>query len=218
MRTVIHRPVVVFPYEKLGADFSEGATNTSAKLTANAAVFPNCDPTPPVLAGQVAAFVAADVLTKTNKGAIPAREAQREILWGGLEGVRGSVQKVCDSNPEQAAVYASQAGLALLERHPPVPVILAGALTTTKGAVRLKASLALLTAMLPPVKGKGGRKTILWRYTLDGGKTFVTADSTPFVTTTIAGLPLETDVGFQVALKDRRGTTSWSQTFVLHVY
>jgi hypothetical protein len=68
------------------------------------------------------------------------------------------------------------------------------------------------------VKGKAGKRTIFFRYTLDGGKSFIDVEATPWVTTTVSGLPLNTDVGFQVSLKDRRRRTPWSQTYTVHVY
>ncbi len=187
-------------------------------MSGNPTTFAVCTPTMPILRGLIDDFVTANNLTKSNKGAVPARETKRDNLWAGLGSERGCVQILCDANPEQADSIATSAGMQLKQHSSPDQKILTGVLTTTKGSVALKASLKLLIAMLPSVKGQGGKRTILWRYTLDGGKTFVNADSTPFITTVISGLPLGTDVGFEVALKDRRGTTNWSQTFTLHVY
>jgi len=196
----------------------DGANLIWTKMSEDATLSAASDPALPVLRTKIDDFEAAHALTKTEKNAVPAREAQRESLWSSLGSELGAVQRLCDAAPGDAGTIAASAGMRLKARRRDTVELLTAQLTTTKGTVALRASLALLIAMLPPGRGQGGKRTILWRYTVNNGASYVDVESTPFVTREVAGLPLGVDVGFEVALRDRRGTSAWSQTYILHVY
>ncbi len=216
---LIHRPLVILPFLKEDTvALIDGTDAICTNVSGNATLSAACTPAMTVYRGQIDAFVKANGATKTSRGAVPAREAAREVLWGSSDSIRAGIQVLCEASPEQAGAIAASAGMKLKEPRNAVPQLLQVKVLPGRGAAFLKASLALLVAMLPDVKGRGGKRTIFWRYTLDGSKSFVDVEATPWVTTTASGLPLNTDVGFQVSLKDRRGRTAWSQTITVHVY
>jgi hypothetical protein len=81
--------------------------------------------------------------------------------------------------------------------------------------VVLHAAASLLTG---PGKGKAKQRFYLWRHTLDGAKTYVNDESTAVSHTVIGGLPLNTYVGFEVAVKDSVGVGEFSQTWTIFVH
>jgi hypothetical protein len=56
-----------------------------------------------------------------------------------------------------------------------------------------------------------------WQYSVDGGKTFVSAPSTPLASTEIQGLPTMTTVMFRVSVLVSRTPGEWSQAVALFV-
>jgi hypothetical protein len=67
-------------------------------------------------------------------------------------------------------------------------------------------------------QGRRRATTYNWRYTADGGKTWVVAPSTPVAHTTFTGLAPLTVYGVQVCITDATGTTAWSDTATIVVH
>src|SRR5262249_55960381 len=157
-----------------------------------ASVLTNPSPTMPVFLMQIGDLDTAQQATKTAKLAVSVRNQKRDVLWSSLESLCAQAQVLCDANPEMAPSYADMAGMKLAQRPNHPKPILDAFLTSTKGEVELRANLGLLIANAR--KTKGTRKTILWRHTLDGAKTWILDDPTGVVKTVIHGLPLGVEV------------------------
>jgi hypothetical protein len=196
------------------ATVGPAVTNIHDKMSANSSVFVACTPTMVVYEQQVQDFAASHqtVITSHAKGASTIRLAKRDIVRASTEMERAYVQLLCDQSPEMASTYATQSGFVIWTPGTHNRDILAATLLGG-GAVALKAAASLLEG---PGKGTSRQRTYLWRHTLDG-KTFINDDPTPVCHTTITGLPVNTIVGFEVAVKDAVGTSPFCQTLAIFV-
>jgi hypothetical protein len=198
--------------------WSVKAKAMGAGMLASPSVFVSPTPTPAQLgaAAQAVDMAQGQVALRT-KGASEARN----LAWLTLKKLTRSsvvyVQGLCDAAPdaEHAVAICAAATLGSKKVAKRVKAVLAAALTTTPGTVALVANASLLVAS---GTGKAKQRTYLWRYTINGGQAFVNADPTPVAHTEVAGLPLNTSVGFQVAAKDSKGTGPWSQTVTVFVH
>jgi hypothetical protein len=194
-----------------------GVTRIHDMMSENSTIFTTPNPSMSVLMTQITGLGSAQQTVKNTRatGATEARDVARDVLWTGAGSECSYVQVLCDQSPGNAANYAAAAGMRIAG----VPVhpkpILQALLTSTQGNVAVEANAKLL---VPPANKKSTRRTYLWRASVDGGKTFVTGDPTPVAHTLFQGLPLNTLVGFQVAVKDSTGTSEWSQTVVVFVH
>ena len=152
-----------------------------------------------------------------TKGAAEARDLGWLALKKVVRGIVVYTQGLCDAAPdaEHRALICAAATLGTRKVAIRVKPILAAALTTTLGTVALVANASLIVAS---GTGKVRRRTYLWRYTTDGGQTFLHADPTPVAHTAIANLPLGANAGFQIAAKDAKATGPWSQTVTIFVH
>jgi hypothetical protein len=169
-------------------------------------LFGNCNPLLPALLLLITNYDAAQqVVTRTKAtGTAALRDNARDAMCTGIELERVYVLSLCDANPEQAQALILAAGMHVAAIGDHSKALLAALLVPGQpGTVTLKANRKLLTA------GRGTKLSqINWRYTLDGGKTYVTS-TTPNVKTTLTGLPSMTMAGFQVCITDSKGTTEW---------
>ncbi len=188
-------------------DFAEvdvGAKNVLSKMTLNAAIFTTPNPSMAVLLQQVTEYSDAhlDVLNTRARGAAALRIVKRDVLWGSLESERGCVQQLCDASPEAAGQIAASAGMRIAQQ-----------------AILHRDVLTVAASLIEgPGGGKARKRTYLWRFSVDGGKTFVDAGPTPLAHRVVSGLPLGTLVGFQVAVQDGTGAGAWSQTTALFIH
>ena len=186
--------------------WSTKAKGMAAGMLANPSIFTSPTTTPAQLsaAAQVVDLAQGQVTLHT-KGAVE----ERDIGWLALKKVvRGGivyVQALCDAAPdaEHRAAICAAATLGTMKATTRAKAFLVATLTTTPGTVVLVANASLLVAS---GTGRAKQRTYLWRYTTNGGQTFVNADSTPVANTVIANLPLHASAGFQVAAKDSKGT------------
>jgi hypothetical protein len=130
-------------------------------------------------------------------GAAAQRDAALTVVATSLELIRAFVEQLCNASPEQAATLAQQAGMSIPTRAPRAKVPLRARQGDQPGTVILYASVSLLAI------GKGGR-FFSWESSIDGGKTWASAPSTPDAKTTIAGLPVLTEVLFRGCRKNVR--------------
>lgn len=217
--TTVHRDRIILgiPWEDFPAAVL-GSKHISTKMAENASIFLSPNPGLTIYAQQCADFEKShvDVVTTKAKGATLIRLAKRDIVRASSECQRAYVQSLCDSSPQNAGTYAALAGMRIWT--PPTQnrdVLRASLVAGTQGEVALKAAASLLVA---PGAGKARQRTYLWRHTLDGGKTFVNDDPTPVAHTRITGLPLNTVVGFQVAVKDAVGVSDYCQAVTVYVH
>jgi hypothetical protein len=192
-----------------------GSTLIHDRMLQGVSIFTAPNPSLPILAGQISDLTVAQQATKNNKSAIPNRDLKRDIVWTSIQSEVAMVQGLCNQSPEQAAMIAAAAGMGISPHiTAPKPVIEA-TLTLTPGTVLVVANASMvLGASLKTTRNR----TWLWRHTLDGGKTFVNDDPTAVARTQITGLPLNTEIGFQVAAKDSKGLGIWTQPYALFVH
>jgi hypothetical protein len=212
--TPVHTPRVVLPFKKSNLPkVSAGAKLIQSKITVNASMFGALSVTMAALLILITAFDTANQNTKTTKAASGARKVALDNLWSALKSLMANVQTAVDQSPGEAASFAQAAGMALGKDPDHVKEILAAALTTVSGVVHLVANRTLL---VPPSGRKSSHRTFLWRQLIAG--VYTNLDSTPVANTTVTGLPMNTEVGFEVAVKDAKGVSAWSQTVTIQVH
>jgi hypothetical protein len=208
----------------LGIDWEDFPTaviavkNIQAKMVENASTFVSPNPSMAVFGQQCVDFGLAHeaVVTTKAKGASAIRLAKRDLVRASAESERAYVQFLCDGSPSNATSYATAAGMVVWTPGKHNRDVLEAVLVPgLPGVVSLKAAASLLVA---PGAGTSRQRTYLWRHTLDGSKTFVVDEATPVCRTTVSGLPLNTFVGFQVAVKDAVGASDWCQAVTVYVH
>lgn len=207
MATARHPQVVIKVNEKNFPALLAKAKIIYAALLAAAATFMNPLPLLPALLILIEALDAAMTAAATRgKGLAAARDLKADAVASALESERAMVQVLVDQNPQQAQALAELAGMTLADIGVHVKALLALTQGTQPGIVNAEANFTLLKQG----RGKAKKTTVNWRYTLDGGKTFVLS-STPVARTVFTGIPAASTVGVQVCITDSGGTTEWSQ-------
>jgi hypothetical protein len=181
-------------------------------MSAAVAQFPSPTPTMATLASQIQDLATAEQATKTKaRGTAAVRNAKAAVVVTSLESLQTYVQSLCDASPEQAETLITAAAMqvaARASRHKP---ILAAKVGPVSGGAQLFANRTVLV-------GRTFKRVILnWQYSVDGGKTWVSAPSTPLASTEITGLPAMTTVSFRVSATVGKAVGDWSQAVALLV-
>jgi hypothetical protein len=160
------------------------------------------------------ATTAQQAVATRGVGLSAARDVSVANLASALGTERAYVQSLVDASPERGAEIAALAGMRFVVRTPFVKPLLALALGEPSGIVVARAHAAVLK------EGRGKQRATLfnWRYSADGGKTWVVAPSTPVAHATLTGLTPLTSYGVQVCITDSGGTTAWSDTVTIVVH
>jgi hypothetical protein len=119
------------------------------------------------------------------------------------------VQTLCDAAPEQAHVLVEAAAMKMATPPTHQKPLLAAANGTASGSAVLSAHRALL------VGGSKKQSLLNWQYSLDGGKTWVSAPSSTYAKTEIDALPPLTTVSFRVSATVAKVPGAWSQAVTL---
>jgi len=207
------RIVLSLETEKVPALLPQSKTIYNAFAT-NASLLPTPPVPLPTLLAQIQDLDTAEQATKTGtKGTVAVRNAKRAVLVTTLESLRMYVQSLCDSNPEQAPALATAASMAVAKLPLHAKPVLQAKPGASSGAVILIANATLLI-------GRGVRKkaTFNWESSADGGKTWVTAPSTPLSSTSVVGLTPLTTYAFRVSVTVSKTTGEWSQAVTLLVH
>ena len=162
------------------------------------------------------AEVAQLAVRSRTVGAAATRDAQCALLFTGMESELSFIQGLADASPGRGIAIIQNVGLRVrgFRNHPKAPLTLRnGALS---GTVVCDANVGLLVAAAGPLKPHQQR-FFNWEYTLDGGKTFQTAPSTPKGKTMISGLTPLTTVGVRVSMTNGVGQGDWSQVVTILV-
>ncbi len=166
---VIRRPRATVAFLSMAKAILEAVTN--AKTT-----FPT--PTPPLaqLSSDVTSFDAAQttVLTRT-KGAAQSVTRRWPAVIADLDLLRAYVQTVADANPSNALSIAHSAGMNLRKTR-----------TTTTNDLNAKAGKVSGSIAVSARLG-GVRASHDWEYSVDGGKTWISAPPSLQAKTTISG-------------------------------
>jgi hypothetical protein len=187
------------------------AKTVRARVADNTGVFVSPSPSLASLESATAALSSAqDAVDQRQPGAVAARNAARDALLTILEGLRAYVQTIADAS-EQPAVVIEAAGMAVARVSTYVKPLLGARLGVGEGVVMLVAAAGQLS--------KSKRyKTYGWQVSVDGGRTWTLAPSTPVAHTTLSGLPALTVCSFRVNVTDTTGTTEWSQAVGILVH
>jgi hypothetical protein len=195
------------------AQFVAVAGAVSAAYIAHAGSYPGAPVDPSTFKNQVATLTSWQAQARARvPGAAAQRDTALSVVAGSMELLRAFVEQLCNASPEQAATLAQGMGMYLSTRAPRAKVPLRAKQGAQPGTVVLYASVALL------VTGKGGRYWS-WQSSVDGGKTYVSAPSTPDAKTTITGLPVLTEVLFRACVtQTKTGQGPWTAPvpFLVH--
>ena len=115
------------------------------------------------------------------------------------------MQAIADATPENGATIIQSAGIAVRK----VPLRATRVFGAKPGLVSGSAKLTATIA--------ARRASYDWEYSIDGGKTWVSAPSTLQAKTTITGLPVGTSVLFRYRTLTKTGEGDWSQGLSLLV-
>jgi hypothetical protein len=175
-------------------------------------------PSPPLsqLQGLVEALDAAQVAVQLGgHGAAAARDVTLTELWTCLELLLKYVQSLVAKCSEDEAVALILAAGMKVANAPVHDKRVIEVRQRQSGTVELFAFVALLRRE----KGSRSRKiNFNWRYTLNGGESWVPLPSTPVGNIVVSGLPPLTEVGFSVSITDADGPGRWCDTvpFLVH--
>jgi hypothetical protein len=168
--------------------------------------FPAPTPTLEIVSKNLDALEAAEVTARTKaKGAAAARDTVLAIVHRDLDGLRHYVQSISDQNPGREAEIAGAAGMLTRKEGKHEKPTLAITMTKTPGEVLLRAKA---------VNGASYE----WQYSLDGGKTWVTAGHSTVADLTIPDLTVGAIYWFRLRTTLGHTTNDWSQvvSFMVH--
>jgi hypothetical protein len=134
-----------------------------------------------------------------TKGAVAVRNEKRAALVTLLQQLRGYIQTTADGNPENSASVIQSAGVALKKTPVRAKRVFAAKFGPVSGSVHLVTDAA------------ARRASYEWQYSVDGGKTWVSAPTTLQTKTTISGLTPGATVVFRYRAVTKTGEGDWSQ-------
>jgi hypothetical protein len=149
------------------------------------------------------------------------REVRAEIpgrngfLIGGMESERLYIQGLADANPSRALQIIENGGLVVAASPAHTKVLLVLRNGAQQGSVACDANVGLLVGA--GAKHPYAARFFGWQYTVDGGKTFVTAPPTATGKTLLTGLAPLTVVGVRVNITIRGVMSEWSDVATIPV-
>ena len=175
-------------------------------MSADTTRFATPNPPLPTLQAQIAKVEEIDKRARVRiQGAAKVRDLERERLVRMLETACEYVRTVCDASPEEADVIIQAAGLVSAVSRVYERPILKVTRGQASGTVELVAAVGLL------VGSQSNRKRIFhWQWTVDGGKTFTDAPSTPTGKCSLANLTPLSVVGFRTKVTTTAQPGEWS--------
>jgi hypothetical protein len=168
-------------------------------MTGNAS-FPN--PTPPLATVTTAinALQTAETAALARaKGAVATRNEKRAALIQLVQQLKGNIQIAADASPDNSASIIQGAGIAVRKTPVRAPRVFAAKPGAVSGTVDLETDAA------------ARRASYEWEYSLDGGKTWVTAPTTLQAKTSVPGLTPGATVTFRYRPVTKTGEGNWSQ-------
>lgn len=186
-------------------------------MAGNPTDYGSANPTIPVFATLILNLSSANQAVSLHTvGAAANRNVERDLLYTGMESERVFVQGLADANRGRAAALILDAGLLIAKSSARQKELLTLRLGTPAGSVDCEANVRRLVSTLN--KPNQGRY-FNWQSTIDGGKSFQDAPSTPVGRTTIHGFAPLTTVGVRVSMTTaKEGTTPWSDAVTILVH
>jgi hypothetical protein len=217
------RPAIPFKRDNI-PKLTAGSDVIQAKFAANSAALPNPPVSPAAFETQIVDLKSKQLATKTNKAAVPAREASADVVWATVKSLCGFTLQLCYANPEQASTIIASSGFQESGVGTRQKETLELFLTTNAGEIRCEANASKLTA---PGNRKAGNRDYHWRHGIVSTPApgavapvpaaWINDDATPVARTLLTGIPPLTYVAVQVAIKDSVGLGAWSQSAIILV-
>jgi hypothetical protein len=161
--------------------------------------FPSPDPSLATIAASSKDLATAQTTALTRAhGAVAARDEKRAVLVTQLGQLKGFIQKMADASPDNAASIIESAGLLVRK-------------TTARKARSFAAVPGPVTGSAKLVAPSAGKRAAHeWEYSIDGGKTWVSAPATLQARTIVVGLPTGTSVLFRHRSVLKTGESDWT--------
>ncbi|MGD0529280.1 MAG: fibronectin type III domain-containing protein [Polyangiaceae bacterium] len=194
----VYRSIVSLDLPKKVPALISYATSVVTAMTGNPS-FSTPTPTLAEITTAIAALQAAQsaALART-KGAVTTRNDKKAALVSLLQQLKAYIQTTADANPENSAALVQSAGVSLRKTAVRKPRVF----TAVPGVVPGTAALSTASA--------GQRSSYEWQYSIDGGKTWVSAPATLQAKTSITGLASGTTVQFRYVAVTKAGQGEWS--------
>lgn len=217
------RPAIGFKRYNM-AKLVAGSEVVQGKFAANSATLSNPPVSPDIFEVQITDLKEKHLATKTNKAAVPAREASADIVWATCKSLCSFTLQLCYANPTQASTIIAASGFKESAVGTWQKETLELFLTTNPGEIRCAANASKLEGS---GNRKAGNRDYHWRHgvvstPVPGAVAPVPAawindEATPVARTLITGIPPLTYVAVQVAVKDSVGLGAWSQSVIILV-
>jgi hypothetical protein len=201
-----------------------GSEVVQEKFAANSATLQSPPVSPATFETQITDLKAKQLATKTDKAAIPAREASADLVWATCKSLCGFTLQLCYVSPGQASTIIAASGFKESVVATRQKETLGLLLTTNAGEIRCEANASKLTG---PSTRKTGNRDYHWRHGIvstpvPGAVAPVPAawtndEATPVAHTLITGIPPLTYVAVQVAVKDSVGLGAFCQSVIILV-
>jgi hypothetical protein len=222
--------IVYMPRPAIGFERSNipklvaGSEVVQGKFAVNSATLPNPPVSPATFETQITDLKVKQLATKTNKAAIPAREASADVVWATCKSLCAFTLQLCYVSPEQASTIIAasgfkESGVATRQKE-----ILDLFLTTNAGEIRCEANASKLEG---PGNHKAGNRDYHWRHGIVSTPVagavapvpaaWINDEATPVARTLVTGIPPLTYVAVQVAVKDSVGLGAFSQSVIILV-
>jgi hypothetical protein len=137
----------------------------------------------------------------------------REVLNTAKSSLQAAQSLADGQSAQNAASLIEMAGLLVAAKGTRTKPVLAATLTATPGVVHIEANASALVGKADASK----KVTFHWPWSADG-KTWNDARSTPYASTDIAGLALESTPSFRVSVTIGKVDGPWSQAVSVHVH
>ncbi len=217
------RPAIGFRRDKVPKVIA-GSDLIQSCFATNVEELPGPPVSPDTFREQIVDLKAKHLATKTNRAAVPARDASADVVWATLVSLCGFTLGLCYAKPDQAGTIIAASGFKVAGEGGYDKPILDLFLTTNAGEIRCEANASKLEG---PGKLKAGNRSYHWQHGIVSMPvpgsvapvpvTWVTDEATPVARTVITGIPALTYVAVQVAVKDSVGLGEWSQSVIILV-
>jgi hypothetical protein len=178
-----------------------------AAIGANVTTFPSPTPTIAQFTSDINALVTAETAARMRtKGAVQTRNTKLTLVVADLNLLRAYVEGIANATPASAAAIANSAAMELRK----APVL-------SKNDVNVKAAQVSGSVIVTARVGTRQKQSHEWEYSLDGGKTWVTAPPTTQAKTTITGLTPGVSLLVRHRAVTGTGPTDWTDAASLTV-
>jgi hypothetical protein len=199
VKTSLHRSIASLKLPRKVPALITYAQGIVKAMTGNPS-FPSPNPALAAVNDAVNELQAAETaaLART-KGAVATRNEKRTVLIRLLEQLKAYVQTVADANADSGASIVQGAGMGMRK-------------TTVRGAHVFGAKAGPVSGSAKVVAATAARRASYeWEYSVDGGKTWVTAPTTLQAKTMVTGLTPGATVQFRYRPVTKSGEGDWSQ-------